>query len=371
MFEITKRCIDQHIADRGYDGAAIAVMQRGRFVFEHYAGNAAPARVDARTQLSIPNAPATPDTLWPLASISKLYSVAAIMRLVEEGTLTLNTPACAIIPAFTGGGRELVRLRHLLTHTSGLPYESPEMEQRLRDQTPLAQLIDECLRAELLFKPGTRHSYGDYNTLLAAHMAETVTGEPFTRLVATRVIGPGKLLQTHFPPAPAHFALLAHVRGAPAEDTPGAMYNSSYARELAHPAFGVVATVSDLARFGALFTPAGERILSRATVRAMTTDQTAGATGDHVAISGRPDSAPTPFGLGFMLQSRHTPALICDLASMNAFGHGGASGCWLVIDPEYDLIIAFVSNSHVRLGRDAWARRIQSVVNSVFAALTA
>jgi beta-lactamase class C len=371
MFESTEKLIDQHIAAGSYDGAAVVVMQRGRFVFEYYAGNAVPVRADPRTQMAIPAAPATPDTRWPLASISKLYSVVAIMRLVERGVLTLNTPVVQVIPAFAGGGRELVRLRHLLTHTSGLPYESPEMEQRLRDQTPMAQLIDECLRTDLLSKPGARHNYADYNTLLAAHMAETATGEPFSKLVNTLVIGPGKLLQTHFPPTPAHFSLMAHVRGVLAEDTPGAMYNSPYARELAHPAFGVVASASDLARFGALFTPAGERILSRATIRAMTTDQTAGATGEHVAISGRPEDAPTPYGLGFMLQSRHTPALICDLASTNAFGHGGASGCWLAVDPDYDLIVAFVSNAHVRLGRDAWSRRIQSVVNSVFAALTA
>jgi CubicO group peptidase (beta-lactamase class C family) len=371
MFETTENLMARHIAEGGYDGCAVVVMQRGRFAFEHYAGNAIPVRADPRTQMAIPAAPATPDTRWPLASISKLYSVAAIMRLIEQGALTLNTPVAQVIPAFTGNEREYVRLRHLLTHTSGLPYESPEMEQRLRDQTPMSALIDECLRAELLFKPGTGHSYADYNTLLAAHMAETVTGEPFAKLVATLVLGPGKLLQTHFPPTPAHFPMMAHVRGPLAEDTPGAMYNSPYARELAHPAFGVVASASDLARFGTLFTPAGERILSRATVRAMTTDQTAGAPGDHVAISGRPVGVATPYGLGFMLQTRFTPAVMGDLTSMNAFGHGGASGCWLVVDPDYDLVVAFVSNSHVRLGRDAWSRRIQSVINSVFATLTA
>src|SRR4051812_43114934 len=99
-------------------GAGLVVLKDGLAVAEEYQGEAAPG------------VPAGRDTLWPLASISKVYTAAAIMRLVEQGVLTLNMPIYLALPHFTGGGREEVRLRHLLTHTAGLPYESADMEAR-------------------------------------------------------------------------------------------------------------------------------------------------------------------------------------------------------------------------------------------------
>jgi CubicO group peptidase (beta-lactamase class C family) len=358
MFATTQLLVDRYVRERAFDGAAVIAMQRGKFLLEHYSGEAAP------------ELPSSSDVLWPLASISKLYSVTAIMRLIERGVLTVNTTVRQVLPHFDAPHFEKMRLRHLLTHTSGLPYESSEMTARLAAQTPLNALIDELRLAEPMFAAGSRHSYADYNTLLAAHMAETATGTPFDALVRTLVLEPARLFDTHFPPAPKLHARIAKVRGVLAEGTDGAMYNSAYALGLAHPAFGVVATATDLARFGHLFTSSGARLVSNATVRAMTSDQAGFAVGEHVALKGLPADAVIPFGFGFMLQTPRVPALISELASMRAFGHGGASGCWLAIDPEIDLIVAVVSNAHVNLGRDAWSRRLQSIVNTVFAAVT-
>jgi CubicO group peptidase (beta-lactamase class C family) len=358
MFAPTQLLIDGYVRERAFDGAAVIAMQRGKFLLEHYAGEAAP------------ELPANSDALWPLASISKLYSVTAIMRLIERGALSANTTVRQVLPHFDAPQFESIRLRHLLTHTSGLPYESAEMEARLAAQTPMAALVEELRTTDVKSAPGARHSYADYNTLLAAQMAEAATGRPFDELVRTLVLEPARLFDTHFPPAPKLHPRIAKVRGVMAEGTDGAMYNSAYALGLAHPAFGVVATAPDLARFGQLFTSGGPRLLSGATLRAMTTDQGGFAVGEHVALKGLPPDTVIPFGFGFMLQTPRTPALVSDLASMRAFGHGGASGCWLAIDPEIDLIVAVVSNAHVRLGRDAWSRRLQSIVNTVFAAVT-
>jgi CubicO group peptidase (beta-lactamase class C family) len=80
------------------------------------------------------------------------------MALVERGALLLSTPVHAVLPDFRGDGREAITLRHLLTHTSGLVYESPEMEQRLIAQTPIEAMIDEAYTYPLMFSPGTKHS---------------------------------------------------------------------------------------------------------------------------------------------------------------------------------------------------------------------
>jgi CubicO group peptidase (beta-lactamase class C family) len=350
-----EQVIKRYIQDDGFTGAALAVAKGGTLIYEHYAGEAAPGLASSN------------QVLWNIASISKLYTAAAIMRLVEQGVLTLNTIVCKVLPKFSGEGRDDIRLRHLLTHTSGLIYESTDMPARLAAQTSLQDLIEESYTAPLLFKPGTSLSYADYNYLLAGHVAATVTGQSFTELVRECVLGPMKLSQTFFPPPISEYKRISRVRGAMAEGTKGAMYNSSYALSLAHPAFGVVATATDLLRFALHFAPKGPRLYSSPTVRAMTTDQTGFVMGQHISLKGIASDARVPWGIGFALQNKYVPSLFSDLASHSTFGHGGASGCQVIVDPEADLTLAFLSNTHLNTGREKWSARLQSVINSTFA----
>ncbi len=349
--------VERFVREGEVDGAALAVAVGGELVAETYVGQAAPGR------------PAAPDTLWPLASTSKLYTTAAVLALVERGELTLSTPVQAVLPEFEGEGKEQVTLRHLLTHTSGLIYESPTMEEILRRQTPLEEIVDEASVHPLQFAPGTRFGYSDFGIALAARLATTVTRQPFPALVRALVLDPGDLRETFMPPAPADYPRVANVVGSLAYGTDSAMYNSPYALALAHPAFGTVASVRDLLRFGLLFAPSGERrILSEATIRAMTTDQTGGAV--QGSLVGLTPETRQPWGLGFAVRGSSGAAGLGDLTSPSAFGHPGASGCTLVVDPEYDLTIAFVSNRHLRTGPERWLFRLDAVVNGVVAALT-
>jgi CubicO group peptidase (beta-lactamase class C family) len=349
--------VARHIREGGFSGAAVIGMRRGQVVLEHYAGDAGPGL------------PSSENVLWPIASISKMYAVSAIMRLVELGEITLNTLVSDVIPAFTGEMREEIRLRHLLTHTSGLIYESPEMEARLIAQTSLENLIAEALTAPLQFKPGTSLAYADYNTLIAGHLAATVTGKPLEVLVKELVLEPMQLRDTFFPTPAEQDARVATVRMVMAEGTPGAMYNSRHARGLAHPAFAVTATAPDLMRFLSHFMPNGPRIHSSATVSAMRTNQTGVVTGIHPSMKGYDHVAAMPWGLGWALQTKWTPALFCELSSFNTFGHGGASGCEMFIDPDHEVALAVLTNTHLRIGREAWYRRLQSTINVAFAAL--
>jgi CubicO group peptidase (beta-lactamase class C family) len=354
MFQ-SQQVMESWIARGDFAGGALIAVRDGRVVQEYYVGDAAPERA------------ASSGTLWPLASISKVYSVTMVMRLIEMGVLSLNMHVRHLFPQFVGGGRENIMLRHLLTHTSGLIYESPHMEARLAAQIPMEALIEEAFTAPLLFQPGSSMSYADYNTLLVGHMAATATGRPFAELVEQLVFEPMGLRDTHIRPAAAHAPHIAHVRTVMAEGTPGAMYNSTHARGLAHPAFGVLATVSDLMRFLQHFAPGGPRILREATVQAMTRDMAGGVRGHVIAQEGRSPVAPAPWGLGWGLQTEHTPGVYCDLASNRTFGHGGASGCWCFVDPEANIAVAVVSNTHLRAGRDAWTVRLKTMVNAAYA----
>lgn len=350
--------LERHIREGGFAGGGIVVLKDGETVIQHHAGDAASGLLSSSR------------VLWPVASISKVYTAAAIMRLVEDGVLTLNTPVHLVLPNFVGADREEMRLRHLLTHTAGFIYESPQVVARLKAKTPMAELVEEALHTSLLFRPGTQLRYADYNYLIAGHVAEVVTGKPLSELVRTLVLEPAGLSQTFMPPKYEDDGRLANIRGVLAEGTDGAMYNSRYARDLAHPAFGVWATTADLARFGSMFMPGGPRFLSEAAVRTMTTDQTGYVVGEHPSMKGYPADARIPWAIGFALQTNRVPGLYSDLASFSTFGHGGASGCELICDPAGGLVIAITTNTHLAAGREPWYRRIQSIVNPVFAEFT-
>src|SRR5262245_24664346 len=96
-----RNLLERIVAREGRQAAAIEVAVDGETVFEHYEGSDAAGR------------PATVETLWDLASIGKVYTAATVTALVERGALTFSRPVAAILPDFTGEGRERITLRHL------------------------------------------------------------------------------------------------------------------------------------------------------------------------------------------------------------------------------------------------------------------
>jgi len=346
--------VDRVVRTEGIPGAGVAVLVGGNVALEHYAGEAGSGTA------------AGAETLWPVASISKLYTATMIMRLIEQGELALITRAGSVLPRFDGGGKEQITLRQLLTHTSGLLYESPQMARLLAAQTPLEEIVDEAYALPLDYPPGSDQRYSDLGYAVAGRMAAVAMGADFPSLVRELVLEPAGLRDTYLPASVDVFSRIAYVSGAVGEGTDGAMYTSTYGRGLAHPAFGAVATLPDLLALGALFTPHAARpLLSCAGLATMTSDQTCGdEPGDHVIpVTG----VIHPWGIGFMLKGR---AGLMELVSPASFGHGGASGCILWVDPVHDVAVAFVSNLHVRADRDGFVPRLTRVVNATLAALT-
>jgi CubicO group peptidase (beta-lactamase class C family) len=357
MRQSLRELIEHSIGEGAVAGAAVAVVRGDESLFEHFAGEAAPGL------------PSSPDVLWPIASISKLFTAAMAMRLVELGELRLETRIGALEPRFTSGGRDEVDVRQLLVHTSGLPYESPEMDARLAMQTPLAGLIEEAIGAPLGFQPGTRFSYSDYGYLLAGHAASIATGTRFPELVDTLVVQPMSLHATFSDPPAEVQDRIAYVRGVLAEGTGGAMYNTPYARALSHPAFGVVSSLHDMVRFARHFVPGGPRIHRESTVEAMTTSQSGDVPGEHPSLPEHGAFPRVPWGFGFELQTAELPPVFSKHASPGTFGHGGASGCHLVVDPVRDMIVVVLTNTHLLTGIDAWFDRHRTLLDTAFAEL--
>jgi CubicO group peptidase (beta-lactamase class C family) len=326
------------VAQNGLPGAAIAVAVDGERVFEHYEGDAAPGRTAAA------------DTLWDLASIGKAYTAATITALVERGELTFSRPVAAVLPECTGGDRERITLRHLLTHTAGLDDDAPEVARLRAANAPLEAIVAAALRTPLRFAPGTDRRYGGLGSAVAAQVAVLATGTPFPDLLRTLVLEPGEMHDTFRPPPRSEANRFARVAGVPDADP----------FEAIHPAADVRATARDLLRFGLLFAPGGPRVLSEAGVRMMTTDQTGRDfydTADNDTIYAQT--------IGFVLKGR--PGLR-ELAGARVFGHLGSTGCLLWVDPAERVVGAFASNLEV--GLDDIYFRLDRVANVTTAALT-
>ena len=341
--------LERHVADGTVDGIAVAVARVDGPLTERYVGMAAPGL------------PSSPDVLWPIASMSKVFTATTVIRLVELGELSLDSRVTALVPAFTGDGRDAVRVRDLLAHTSGLPYESAAMGERLAAKTSLQAMLEEALSEPLLFTPGTRFAYSDYAFLVAGRVAEVATGTPFPELMTDLVLEPMGLRDTYLVPPASALRRIARVRGVLAEGTDGAMYGSPYALGLGHPAFGVVSSLRDLVRFARHFAPGGPRILSEASVASMTHSQTDGVPGRHPVPGWARGETPIAWSFGFMVPTADVPPLFPDAASAATFGHPGASGCMLTVCPAGDRVVVVVSNTHLLVDPVAWYPRLLEI----------
>jgi CubicO group peptidase (beta-lactamase class C family) len=347
-FSLVERYVDRIIEQGRVTAAGMAIAIEGEPVFSYVAGEARPGL------------PASEATLWPLASISKLYTASMVVSLIEEGLLTLGTKVVDILPDFTGDGRETVTLRHLLTHTAGLAYEPENLAELFQANADWVAQMAHGSTDPLRFPPGAGQQYSDTGIGLAALMAVTVTGVSFPELIRSRVLEPGGLRDTFMPPPEGELGRIAQVGKVLGEGTDWAHYNSVYGAQIGHPAYGTVATIGDALRFMLLFDPYGsKRIHSGAALAAMISDQ-AHAYSLFFAPREAPVQPIANWGLGFILKDRSADS---GIASPESFGHEGASGCVIWCDPRQRVSFAFVSNSHLFGGIPEWTTRIEAAIN--------
>jgi CubicO group peptidase (beta-lactamase class C family) len=158
-------------------GAAVVVVMNGRVAFIRGYGL---ADLEANT-------PVTERTNFRLASLTKAFTAMAAMVLVRDGQLRLDDRVRDILPDFPEYGRD-IRIRHLLTHTSGLrPYqdlvpESPPRQVKDRDVLALLRRVDSTY-----FLPGSRFRYGDSGYAVLALVVEAVSGKSFARFLHDRI----------------------------------------------------------------------------------------------------------------------------------------------------------------------------------------
>jgi CubicO group peptidase (beta-lactamase class C family) len=281
-----------------------------------------------------------PDALFLVASITKPIIVTAAMILLERGELLLSDAVAAFVPEFAKHDKEAVEIRHLMTHTSGLPDMLPNNEQLRREHKPLSAFVEAVCEADLLFPPGTQVSYQSMGTLMLAEVIQRITGMSIQEFVRREIFIPLGMVSTSLGALPALKDKIVPVRQSPELLTEDWTWNSSYWLSLGAPWGGMITSLADLACFCQMMLNRGElfgtRILSQSSIRAMTMNQLA-------FLPGVPEAERRcrPWGLGWRLNWGGMSNNFGDLLGPRTYGHWGSTGtvCWIDPDAEAFLIL--------------------------------
>ncbi|RCS75189.1 serine hydrolase [Brachybacterium alimentarium] len=318
-----------------FAGASLLVASQAGIAYEHADGYALRWK-DASEELPEDQwIPARTDTIYDLASISKIFTATSLMQLVEQGRLSLEDTVASHLPSFAENGKEQVTLQHLLTHVGGLPafinlYSAfPDIPSRL----------DAVLAVEPDNPPGVEYVYSDLGLITLGLIIEKLSGQSLDEYVREHITEPLGMADTMYNPPSA---LKDRIAATEYIDFYGYLVHGHVHDENAYSLGGVAghagvfSTARDLAVFAQMFLGGGRygdaRILQAGTVQDMFTDRIADVTGVGGARR----------GLGPELEAWYYHA---GLTSPYSGTHTGFTGTSLVIDPLTDTIVVLLANS--------------------------
>lgn len=225
-------------AEHGVPGASLAVWHAGELT-EHAAGV-----LNLATGVA-----ATPDSLFQIGSVTKVWTATQVMLLAERGALTLDTPVRALLPEFAVADEEASRtvtVRHLLTHTSGI--DGDLFLDTGRGDDCLERYVAACADLVQLHPPGATQSYVNAAYSVLGRIIERLTGKVWDAALREMVIEPLGLARTVTLPEEAllHRAAVGHL-GAGADLRPTPVWGLM--RPIG-PAGLICASAADVVRFG-------------------------------------------------------------------------------------------------------------------------
>jgi len=285
-----------------------------------------------------------PNYLFPIASITKPILAVAVMQLVEQDDLALDSPVTDVLPDF---GKPEITFWHLLTHTSGLDCEHLYRPELVTPQKPFRAYLQAAYNAEVKHPPGTCREYANIPFFLLAQAVTKVSGTPYIDYLRQNVLDPLGMERTAFYPVTPLQA--AKVYGFYADPK-----MTMYLSELAAPHAGLWSSYDDLFKFGRAMlshgaAPNGYQLLQPETVALMVdlhTEEVRGADDEKVYHGLSWDKPAVP-------AYPNAPA--------EAYFHGGATGSMLWIDPVNEFVFVFLS-SHW----DSESVHLRRIVNALY-----
>ena len=313
------------------------------------------SQAGSRIELSLGNRqlkpsvePATVDTVWDLASLTKPVATAtSIWILIDRQRIDPDQPVGKYLPDFKGGDRDKVTVRHLLTHVSGLPAGNSLEHYKMGKAAARARLCATPLAAA----PGGKFTYSDLGYILLGWIVEDVSGQSLDRFARDAIFTPLRMADTGYLPDAAHRARCAATGPEGTTWLKGRVHDPR-----AHLMGGVAghaglfSTGPDLARYARMLLLGGEldgaRIMSAGSVARMLKPETV------------PGGLRAP---GWDSKTGYSSQRGMHLSD-SAVGHGGFTGTSLWIDPKRDIFVVLLATRLHPAGK--------GVVNPLFGAVT-
>ncbi len=306
------------------------------------------------------------DAIFLVASLTKPFVAMAVMMLVEQGRLALHERVVDLIPEFDAAPKRPMMVRHLLTHTSGLPDMLPNNRALREANAPLPSFLEGALAVTLDFPPGCGVQYQSMGFVLLAEIVRRVSGLSCREFLRTHIFEPLGMTSTAlgipddwFDGEAPQADRIAEV-AVPSEQVGQDHWNwnSRYWRQLGAPWGGLLTTPRDLSRFCRMMLARGancgangdangganggangdDRLFASATIAAATTNQL-GSLRDVPEA----DRRARPWGFGWRMNWPAHAASYGDLPGPRTFGHWGATGTMFWMDPDRDAAAVILS----------------------------
>lgn len=335
MLEAPLQEIDQimnnAISQKVMPGAVAFVARGGKIVKQTAYGYSAEYTDNKFTKMDNPILAKT-NTIYDLASISKLFTTTAAMILYDQGMFKLDDPVAKYIPEFAQNGKENVTIKHLLTHTSGFEPDIPFYQM----EGTREQKFQELYKHPLTNPPGTTYVYSDLNMITLGALVERLSGEREDVFVKKHITDPLGMKDTMYNPPASLKERIAATEEEPWVNR-GLVWGSvhdenAWALDGVAGHAGVFSTAKDLATLAHIFINdgkyGGKRILAPETVKLMLQNYNTAFPGDD-------------HGLGWELgQGWYMDAL----SDSNTFGHTGYTGTSIVVNPNNKTVAILLTN---------------------------
>lgn len=356
----------------------VCVRQHGKVVLNraigHGWGNGPDDPPDAH------KIPVTTETPFCVYSAAKAMTTTVIHLLAERGVLSLDDRVCDYLPTYTSHGKDRTTIRHVLTHSAGVPFATgPKPDLKRMNDSAYAREMLGNLRT--IYPPGLVHVYHALTWgPLTREIVSAATGKDIREVLAEEILNPLDFRWTNYGVSPDDVPLVApsHATGKPLPAPIAAAFklaiggtthqlipftNTPQFLTSVVPSSSTVSTADELSRFAEMLRRGGEldgvRVMAPETIRAATTQ----------ARRLRPDLAmglmPLRWGTGYMLGSKRFGPFGRD--APNAFGHTGLVDIAVWADPERGLAAGIVSSG--KPGGHREAKRYPAVLDRITAEL--
>lgn len=316
-----------------------------------------PAILMGRQSAETDAPPIREDAIFLVASITKPLVAMAAMLLVERGELLLNDRVADILPDFAQAHKIAITIRNLLTHTSGLPDMLPNNRQLRAAHAPLSTFVEDTCAVQLSFPPGRGVQYQSMGFAVLGEIIQRVGGVSCAEFLRREFFAPMEMHDTalgapdDWQEGPSkRWDRIAGIRVPEEQIGTDWSWNSRYWRQLGAPWGGLLTTPADLGRYARMMLNQGRlddtQILSPMTVDAATQNQL-----EPLRDVPEIDRRCKPWGYGWRLHWPAHSANFGDLVGPKTYGHWGATGTLLWIDPDREVfVIIFTTQPQEPLG---------------------